>query len=84
MVRAGRTRNNGQWFTGSGRFEMHNTLRPGESVLCGGLQESSLTPRAQRIGWMASSEFDCSEGVPPRPYIFDCGAIHVDMITMCT
>jgi hypothetical protein len=84
MVRAGRTRNNGQWFTGSGRFEMRNTLRPGESVLLGGLQESSLTLRAQRIGWVASSEFDCSEGVPPRPYIFDRGAIHADMITMCT
>ena len=27
---------------------------------------------------------DPLEGVPPRPYIFDCGAIHVDMITMCT
>jgi hypothetical protein len=50
MVRAGCTRNDGQWFTGSGRFEMRNTLRPGESVLCGGLQESSLM---QRIGWMA-------------------------------
>jgi hypothetical protein len=46
MVRAGRTRNNGQWFTGSGRFEMRNTLRPSESVLLGGLQESSLTLRA--------------------------------------
>jgi hypothetical protein len=60
---------------------MRNTLRPGESVLCGGLQESSLT---QRIGWMANSEFDRSEGVPPRPYIFDRGAIHADMITMRT
>jgi hypothetical protein len=64
MVRAGRTRNNGQRFTGLGRFERRNTLRPGESVLLGGLQESSLTLRAQRIGWVASSEFDRSEGVP--------------------
>jgi hypothetical protein len=23
--------------------------------------------------------FFCSEGVPPRPYISDCEAIHVDM-----
>jgi hypothetical protein len=61
MVHGGCTRNNGQWFTVLGRFEMRNTLRPGESVLCGGLQESSLT---QRIGWMASSEFDRSKGVP--------------------
>ena len=72
-----------QWtvFSGLGRFEMRNTLRPGESVLCDGLQESSLTLRTQRIGWKASSEFDRSEGVPPRPYIFDREAIHVDMIT---
>jgi hypothetical protein len=33
-------------FTGSGRFEMRNTLRPSESALCGGLQEGSLAPRA--------------------------------------
>jgi hypothetical protein len=28
-------------FTGSGRFEMRNTLRPGEYALCNGLQGSS-------------------------------------------
>jgi hypothetical protein len=28
-------------FTGSGRFEMRNTLRPGEYALCGRLQGSS-------------------------------------------
>jgi hypothetical protein len=42
MVRAGCMRNSGQWFTGLGRFEMRNTLRPGESALCGGLQGNSL------------------------------------------
>jgi hypothetical protein len=42
MVRARCTRNSGQWCTGSGRFEMRNTLRPGENVLCGGFQGSSL------------------------------------------
>jgi hypothetical protein len=75
-----------QWtmFTGSGRFEMHNTLRPGGSALCDGLQESSLTLGTQRIRWMASSEFDRFEGVPPRSYIFDREAIHADMITMHT
>jgi hypothetical protein len=31
-----------------------------------------------------SSGIDRSEGLPPRPYIFDRGAIHVDMITMRT
>jgi hypothetical protein len=31
-------------------------------------------------GWL-SNRVDRSEGVPPRPYILDRGAIHVDMIT---
>jgi hypothetical protein len=31
--------------TGSGRFEMRNTLRPGVSTLCGGLQGGSLVSR---------------------------------------
>jgi hypothetical protein len=26
---------------------------------------------------------DRSEGVPPRPYILDRGALHADMITTC-
>jgi hypothetical protein len=34
--------NSRQWFTGSGRFEMRNTLRPGENALCDWLQGSSL------------------------------------------
>jgi hypothetical protein len=42
MVRAGCTRSSGQLCTGSGRFEMRNTLRPGVSTLCGGLQGGSL------------------------------------------
>jgi hypothetical protein len=42
MVRVGCTRNSKQWFTGSGRFEMRNTLRPGENALCDWLQGSSL------------------------------------------
>jgi hypothetical protein len=42
MVRASYTRNNGQLCIGSGRFEMRNTLRPGVSTLCGGLQRGSL------------------------------------------
>jgi hypothetical protein len=25
----------------------------------------------------------CFEGVPPRPYILDRGALHADMITTC-
>jgi hypothetical protein len=42
MVHARCTRNSGQLCTGSGRFEMRNTLRPGVSTLCGGLQGGSL------------------------------------------
>jgi hypothetical protein len=64
MVRARCTRNSGQWFTGSGRFEMRNTLRPGESALCGGLQEGSLALRAQRIGWMVKYRASVMKGCP--------------------
>jgi hypothetical protein len=42
MVRAKCTRDGGQLCTGSGRFEMRNTLRPGMSTLYGGLQGGSL------------------------------------------
>jgi hypothetical protein len=42
MVRARYTRDSGQFYTGSGRLERHNTLLPGVDLLCGGLQGSSL------------------------------------------
>jgi hypothetical protein len=42
MVRARCTSDSGQLCTGSGSFEMYNTLRPGVSTLCGGLQGGSL------------------------------------------
>jgi hypothetical protein len=42
MVRARCTRNSRQSCTGSGRFEMRNTLRSGVDLLRGGLQGSSL------------------------------------------
>jgi hypothetical protein len=42
MVRAKCMRDSGQLCTGSGRFEMCNTLCPGWDALCGGLQGSSL------------------------------------------
>jgi hypothetical protein len=35
-----------------------------------------------RGGWL-SNRVDRSEGVPPRPYILDRGAVHMDMITTC-
>jgi hypothetical protein len=37
-------------FTGSGRFEMRNTLRPGEYALCTRLQGSS--PKRRELRWM--------------------------------
>jgi hypothetical protein len=42
MVRAGRTRDDRQFYTGSGRLERRNTLLPGVALLRGGLQGSSL------------------------------------------
>jgi hypothetical protein len=40
-------------FTGSGRFEMRNTLRPGEYALCNELQDSSLKLERREMRWMA-------------------------------
>jgi hypothetical protein len=40
-------------FTGSGRFEMCNTLRPGEYALCNGLQGSSFKLELREMRWMA-------------------------------
>jgi hypothetical protein len=45
MVRAGCTRDSGQFCIGSGRLEMRNTLRPDVSTLRGGLQGGSLVSR---------------------------------------
>jgi hypothetical protein len=45
MVRARCTRDSGQFCTGSRRFEMRNTLRPGVNTLCGGLQGGYLVLR---------------------------------------
>jgi hypothetical protein len=44
-----------QWtvFTGSDRFEMRNTLRPGECALCNGLQGTSLKLERRELRWMA-------------------------------
>jgi hypothetical protein len=50
MVRAGCTRDSGQFCTGSGRFEMRNTLHPGMSTLYGGLQGSSLVYGRRETG----------------------------------
>jgi hypothetical protein len=37
-------------FTGSGRLEMCNTLRPGEYALCNGIQGCS--PKRRELRWM--------------------------------
>jgi hypothetical protein len=50
MVRAGCTRNSGQRFTGSGRFEMRNTLRPVESA-------------RECFMWWVTREFSSAENV---------------------
>jgi hypothetical protein len=41
MVRARCMREGRQFYTGSGRFEMRNTLLPGVDLLCGGLHAKS-------------------------------------------
>jgi hypothetical protein len=42
MVRARYMRDSERLCTGLGRFEMRNTLRPGMSTFCDGLQGGSL------------------------------------------
>jgi hypothetical protein len=55
MVLARCTRDNRQSCTGSGRFEMRNTLRPSVDLLCGGLQGSSLVRDAREMSrWLRS------------------------------
>jgi hypothetical protein len=46
-------------------------------------REFSGARNVESWGRWLSSEFDRSERVPPRPYIFDRGAVHADMITAC-
>jgi hypothetical protein len=42
--------------------------------------EFSSTRDARELSIWLMSEM-MFEGVPPRPYILDCGALHADMIT---
>jgi hypothetical protein len=80
MVRARCTRNNGQCLQvrAASRCVTPYVLA---SMLCVMGYKGALVKNWG--GWL-SSRIDRSEGVPPRPYIFDRGAIQVDMITMCT
>jgi hypothetical protein len=38
---------------------------------------------ARELSRWLMSEINVFNGVPPRPYILDRGAIHADMITTC-
>jgi hypothetical protein len=79
MVRARRTRDDRQYSTGSGRLERRNTLLPGVDLMwwvTGGF--SSMKDARERSRWLMNDlSFD---GVPPRPYISDHGALHACMI----
>jgi hypothetical protein len=46
-------------------------------------RELSSVWNVESWGGSLSSEIDPFEGVPPRLYIFDRRALHVDMITAC-
>jgi hypothetical protein len=83
MVRARCTRDDRQFSTGSGRLERRNTLLPGVDLcvwVTGGF--SSMKDAREWSRWLMNDlSFD---GVPPRPYILDRGALHAGMITTCT
>jgi hypothetical protein len=42
---------------------------------------SSIWDVRELSRWLSSERY-LSEGMPPRPYILDHGALHADMITM--
>jgi hypothetical protein len=46
-------------------------------------RELSSAGNVESWGRWLSSEFDRFEGVSPRPYILDHGALHADMIAVC-
>jgi hypothetical protein len=81
MVRADRTRNSGQ------SLQVQAALRCVTPYVlvsmlggCGYKRALWIENSESCRGWL-SNRVDRSEGVPPRPYILDRGAIHVDMIT---
>jgi hypothetical protein len=84
MVRDRRTRDDRQFSTGSGRLERRNTLLPGVDLLWWWVTEefSSVMDAREWSKWpMNDLSFD---GVPPRPYILDRGALDAGMITTYT
>jgi hypothetical protein len=83
MVRVERTRDSRQFSTGPGRLERHNTLLPGVDLYVVDYKGFSSMKDARELSrWLMSDLF--FDGVPPRPYILDRGALHAGMITMCS
>jgi hypothetical protein len=77
MVRARCTRNSGQWCTCSGRFEMRNTLRPGENVFVWWItRELSSAGNVESWGGWLSCEWLIWRGAPwalyTRPWGITC------------
>jgi hypothetical protein len=60
---------------------MRNTLRPGEYSRVVTRRLSGLKAQRVYVSGLVKNRVHPSEGVPPRPYILDRGAVHVDMIT---
>jgi hypothetical protein len=83
MVRAECTRDSRQFSTGLGLLGRRNTLLPGVDLYVAGYRGFSSMRDARELSrWLMSDLF--FDGVPPRPYILDRGALHVGMITMCS
>jgi hypothetical protein len=66
MVRAKCTRDGGQLCTGSGRFEMRNTLRPGVSTFLWRVTRrfSSIGNVESRSGWLSNMRSIVLKGCP--------------------
>jgi hypothetical protein len=81
MVRARCTRDDRRFSTGSGRLERRNTLLPGVDLYVVGYKKSSPEWReTSERGWLLIG----NGGAPPRPYIFDCGALHAYVMMACS
>jgi hypothetical protein len=81
MVRARCTRDDRRFSTGSGRLERRNTLLSGVDLYVVGYKKSSPEWReTSEMGWSLIE----NDGVPPRPYIFDRGALHAYVMMVCS
>jgi hypothetical protein len=64
MVHARCTRDSGQFCTGSGRFEMRNTLRPGVHLYGAGYRGFSSTRDARELSSWLMNEIHLLMGCP--------------------